>query len=265
MPSVPPPPPGACPVCRGSDFTLQSSGFPIRSSVFSCAGCGTKLKPFSDSGIPSFRVSQVGSLFSNAAPMLGGQAWTSQELSSPANLSRTYPDSELLQIAQGTLAEDLTAGDEDCEAPFATDPGEVVIFALENLYSWESRPRGEQLAPGLKAFQVKPGDWKDLPVLGEPRAYYLIETLDSGALYITDRRYAFFGKKRRIDDDFSRIQAVLPFKDGFGVFRKDRVKIEFYKGDVYWPLVGATLAGLVLKWRREHAARETRRDNGIPE
>jgi hypothetical protein len=260
-----PTPPGVCPVCRGTEFTLQFSGFPIRSAAFCCAACRTFLKPFSDSGVPSFRVSQVPSTYSNAAPLLDGQAWTADELSTPDGLARIYPDADLLQIAQGTLPPDLTTGDEDCEIPIATAPGEAVIFALENLYTWDNRPRGDQLAPGIKAFQVKPGGWKDLQVLGEPRAYYLIETLDSGSLYITNRRYAFIGKKHRIDDDFSRIKAVLPFKDGFGVYRKDRMKIEFYKGDVYWPLVGATLAGLVVRWRREHAAGETRRDPGISE
>lgn len=265
MPSDPTRPPGMCPVCHGDEFTLRSTGFPIRTPSFCCPRCGTALKPFSQSGTPSFRIHGIGSSYSNVNALLKGQTWTADELSDTDGLATLCPDSELLRLAQGEIgAEDLN-GIEDCEIPIRTDPGERVIFAIENIYSWENRPRPEQIAPGLKAFHVKPGGWKDLHILGEPRSYYLIETLDSGALYLTDRRYAFVGKKRRIDDDFSRIKAVLPFQDGFGVFRKDRSKIEFYKGDYYWPLVGAMLAGLAARWRRDHAARETRRDAGLSE
>jgi hypothetical protein len=211
----------------------------------------------------SFRIDEIGSGYSNAGGLLTGQCWTDGELSGPDGLAAIYPDADLLQLAQGAIGSDFLTGDEDCDVPFPTDPGETVVFAIQNIYTWENRPRGDQLASGLKAFQVKPGEWMNLRLLGEPRTYNLVETLDSGALYLTDRRYVFLGRKRRIDDDFSRIKAVLPFRDGIGVFRKDRSKIEFYKGPFYWPLVGAVLAGLAAKWRHEHAARETRRDPGV--
>lgn len=243
--------PAVCPVCRGTNFTRSSTGFPLAGPRFTCAICGTWLKPASGRPSVTYRIEKIGSQFSNLAGQLEDQLFDPQ--SGQAPVDPIYSDSDLLQFAQGSIAADFLTGDEDCEVPFTTGPEETIIFALENLYCWENRPRGGEAEAGLKNAQVKPGGWAKVPLLGEPKTYNLLETLDAGSLYLTNSRYLFLGKKRSVEDELNRVASVLPFQNGIGILRKDRQRIEFYKGTYYWPLVGSVLNGLALIKRREHA------------
>jgi hypothetical protein len=232
------------------------TGFPIKTAAFRCARCGTQLKPVPRANPPAYKLDRVGADYSNAAEILKGCAWPADDLSIPDGPPNVYSDRDLIRMAQGSIEEDFLKGDDNCDVPFRSQPHEIVIFSMDNIYTWLTRPKDEQVAPGLKVYQVKPGEWKDAAILGEPKSYNVLETLDEGSLYLTDRRIIFLGKRRQIDEDLARIQVVLPFQDGFGVLRKEQIKIECYKGDYYWPLVGAIMAGIVTRRKRENAARE---------
>jgi hypothetical protein len=245
-----------CPLCRGAEFTREMTGFPIKTAIFRCGRCGTSLKAVPRANPPVYSIDKIGTDFSNTSEALKGCTWSAEELADQDGPSSLYSDQDLIRMAQGSIAEDLLTGDDDCAAPFHTRPGETVIFAMDNIYSWQTRPKDDQVARGLKAFQVKAGEWKDAPILGEPKRLNLLDTLDDGSLYLTNQRILFVGKNRQIDEDLARIQAVLPFQDGFGVLRKEQVRIECYKGNFYWPLVGAWLTGMATRKKRENAARE---------
>lgn len=256
MPSETPQPPASCPICLGTEFTPEMAGFPIKSPAFRCGNCASLLKPSGKAGDLTFHVEKLGPNFSNAFFLLKGATWSAAELAGPDREATLHPDADLLRFAQGTVGDEFLAGDEDGELPLPIAPGEKVIFAMQTVYTWDTRPKDDQVARGLKTFQIKPGEWKDVKLLGEPRSYNLYETLDDGDLYLTDRRLIFKGKRRQIEEDLSRVLAVIPFQDGIGVLRKERIKIECYKGQYYWPLVGAVLAGLIYRRKRENAARE---------
>jgi hypothetical protein len=249
--------PATCPICLGTDFTPEMSGFPVKSPAYRCRQCASLIKPAVKSGMLSFHIEKLGPAYSNAGFQLKGSSWSAEELTQPDHESSIHADDDLLRLAQGTIGEDFLAGEDPSQVPFPIADGETVIFALQTVYTWDTRPKDEQVAPGLKAFQIKPGAWKDVTQRGEPKTVNLYETLDDGDLYLTDRRLIYTGKRRQIDEDLARVIAVVPFQDGIGVLRKERIKIECYKGQYYWPLVGAVLAGLANRRKKGHAPRET--------
>ena len=244
-----------CPVCKKDEFVEEKAGFPLKADGLRCPSCGTLLQVKAGRASPVYRVAAVGKSYSNAAYQVKVSDWTGFE---PGNIDQAfYSDEKLLELGRGAIDPEFLAGNEDCAVPFPTGPGETVVFILENIYQWEERPKSDQQAAGSRTFQVRPGGWEKIGALGEPKAFNHIETLEHGTLYITDRRYVLVGKKRRIDEELYRIKAVYPFKNGIGVVRNEKMRIEYLKGAYYWPLVGAVLSGLAYLRRKEHAAPKT--------
>jgi hypothetical protein len=237
--------PNVCPVCGAVDFDRAQAGFIIHHPVSRCGRCGSEYVFEVKTGGPEFRLQKVGSSYSNCDRLNRGRAWAMDELAD--DHMRIYSDAELLAIANGEVSDDFFEGENPEEPGFYPIANEIVVFTLKNVYSWEDRPKGGQAGAGRSSILVQPGGWFKVKPLTEPRYMHELETLEDGTLILTDKRYLFFGKTRQIDQPMRALRALFPYQDGLGIARKEKTRIEYYKGNYYWPLIGAVFSGLARR------------------
>lgn len=179
--------------------------------------------------------------YSNCLMLFQGGKWTAQELAS--DQFNVYSDTDLAAMVQGELPEDiLTPADET--PPFSLEEGEVLIFALRPVYSFQERINPN--LPGFRfSFRQMVGKWEMVKSLPDPRRSNVIETLDSGSLYLTTSRYSFQGSEHTIIEPLQKITSVFPLSDGMGIMRSNHHRVEYYKGGYHWPLIAAVLRSLI--------------------
>lgn len=56
----------------------------------------------------------------------------------------------------------------------------------------------------------------------------VIQTIDSGQIIITNKRFIYSGSKRNIDVNISQITGITPYTDGFKLQRKSKQKPEYF-------------------------------------
>jgi hypothetical protein len=239
--------PNICPVCASVDFSWAQVGFILHHTISRCGRCGSEFSYEIKQDGPEFRLQKVGSAYSNGDRLNRGRAWSPEELTEDS--IHIYPDAKLLAMANGDVDDEFFAGENPEESGFFPITGEIVVFTLKNVYSWEDRPKGGQAAAGRSSILVQPGGWFKVKLLTEPRLLHELETLEDGTLILTNKRYLFIGKNRHIDQPLRALRALFPYQDGLGIARKEKTRIEYYKGNYYWPLVGAVLSGLARRKR----------------
>ncbi len=239
-------PPPACPVCKGTGFTQAQSGFLVKKIRFCCTNCHSGLE-LAGKG-QEYRVVDLGPEYSNCAGLFHGLLFTPQDLTSDG--LPVYSDQTLAQLAKGEIPDSFYPDEEPSISPSIEGLAGRLVLRLDNLYTFEDRVlRSPKSA--TRSFQTLTGQWGEVGCLPEPRYQNVVETLDSGSLWITSLCYRFSGEQHTIEEPLDKVKAVLLYQDGMGISRTNSLKIEYYKGGFHWPLVSALMRGSVRNASRK--------------
>ena len=232
-----------CPICKKNSFTTTTKGMLFKTYVYKCTACNSVLETQKGE---TFKIVEVGEDYSNVRPYIVGKQLKHDALANEAAVS----DADLDSYAAGdsNLFEDLleeARNKKNANFPIILKKDEVPLISIPDLELNEER--SQRVSSGTRAsVRLMKGVYVS-QALSQPEYKSVLKGLDTGTLIFTNQRYIFAGKSRSIDQPLTKITSLTIYKDGISVARSNRQKTEFFIGEMYWPLVGAIIKGLVAR------------------
>ncbi|MCL4560531.1 MAG: hypothetical protein M1281_07950 [Chloroflexi bacterium] len=192
-----------------------------------------------------FIVKIVGEDYSNCTSLFEGVRLTYESMASGE--FPIFSDNLLRRFADGDLTEWERDEIEPLKTPFLPAKDEQIYAAMENVIFCEDKYRRGETGGQKKILREMRGRWGQVDYLEATNTMRMLDTRDVGQLVLTSRRFHFKGENVTIDQPLSVVRLILPYRDGFGIERMNKLKREYFKGNYHWPVIAAIFAGLVKR------------------
>jgi hypothetical protein len=237
MPSI------ICPACKSTSFLSSSTGVIFKKTIHKCTNCGTVLEQSSSDPKNVYKVSKIGEEYSNAAGLLEGKRFTTNELGT--HELHIFSDTQLEAFANGELDNLHIQMVGDASLNIVLKKDEKIVFYLAPIDLLEEKSQQVRTGGGSFSFRIAKGWWYRTPAIRSPQYASVLTNIDSGVLAVTNKRYIFSGSKRSIDQPYTKITSIRPYNDGMGIARSNKEKTEVFTGNYHWPFISSIIMGLV--------------------
>jgi hypothetical protein len=233
-----------CPACKGTNLRSEITGTLFKKTIYQCLTCGTTLEQSGKGDKATFALTKVGDDYSNADTVLTSEKFNLVELKEKPLAVLT--DADLVRFADGDIPDDIFTAAKQ-QVAIILKKGERVAFAMQNVSFCEERQQKVSSGGGSYSYRIGKGMWFHTGRLSDPKYASVITPVDQGTLYLTTHRYVFVGKFKNIDQPHGKVTSVTLYRDGMGVARSNKQKVEYFKGAYHWPIVASIMLGLVKK------------------
>jgi hypothetical protein len=103
-----------------------------------------------------------------------------------------------------------------------------------------------------EAKRIRKGDIKEIETPKDEETMKLLTEshmerrhMDTGNLFVTNKRFVFVGNHKNIDFPLGKVLAVEPFSDGIGISRANKQKTEYFVGGFDGLTVKAAIEGAI--------------------